>query len=133
MVMKTVLLAVNGTLMRGLELEDNLKKVNARYLYDSKTVKSYKLYSIDDKYPAMIRIDPNDPSSISVDVEVYEITYEGLTEVLSKEPPGLSIGKVTLINGETVLGVIGETIVTKNQKDISSYGGWRNYINKKMH
>ena len=41
---------------------------------------------------------------------------------------GLSVGKVTLSDGEVVLGVIGEPELVRGQKEISSYGGWRSYI-----
>ena len=44
-----LVLAVNGTLMRGLELEGNLKQAGAIFLKESKTEQSYRLYSINDK------------------------------------------------------------------------------------
>ena len=45
-----------------------------------------------------------------------------------KEPEGLSVGKVTLSDGEIVLGVIGEPESVRGEKEISSYGGWCSYI-----
>ena len=86
-----LILAVNGTLMRGLELENNLKEVGASFIKESKTEKSYRLYSINDKYPAMIRVNKG---GNTVDVELYEISEEGLKQVLSKEPPGLTIKEI---------------------------------------
>jgi hypothetical protein len=53
---------------------------------------------------------------------------DGLVQVLLQEPPGLSIGKVTLSNGETVLGVLGEPILCEGQREISEFGGWRAYL-----
>ena len=38
-----VFLTVNGTLMRGLELENNLKEVDASFIKESKTEKAYHL------------------------------------------------------------------------------------------
>lgn len=123
-----LILAVNGTLMRGLELECNLKAVGAVFLEESKTEKAYRLYSINDQYPAMIKVDKGGKT---VDVELYEISEEGLKEVLSKEPPGLTIEEITLIDDRKVQGVIGLPDIIKGQKEITKYGGWRNYLKDK--
>lgn len=125
---KKYILAVNGTLMRGLELEDNLKQANALFIKESKTEKAYRLYSINDQYPAMIKVDRG---GNTVDVELYEISEEGLKEVLAKEPPGLTIKEITLIDGSRVQGVVGLESITKGQKEITTYGGWRNYLASK--
>lgn len=123
-----LILAVNGTLMRGLELEDNLKSVNATFISESQTEPSYRLYSIDDKYPAMIKVKEG---GVAVDLELYEISEEGIKEVLSKEPPGLTIKSITLIDGRKVQGVVGLVSIIKGQKEITTYGGWRKYLKSK--
>lgn len=126
--MEGVKLAVNGTLMRGFELEKNLLAVDAKFLEETKTGKSYRLWSIRDKNPAMIRVSPEDEKAAQVDVEIWEVPYAGLAKVLEQEPEGLSIGKVVLENGEVVLGVIAEPQLVKGMKEISRYGGWKNYM-----
>ena len=115
--MDHVKLAVNGTLMRGLPLEKNLLDAGAFFLR-----------SINDNNPAMLRVSPEDPAAVSVAVEVWQVPAAGLASVLVKEPEGLSVGKVTLSDGEVVLGVIGEPELLHGMKEISSFGGWRNYI-----
>lgn len=126
--MDFVELAVNGTLMRGLELEKNLLNVSAEFLREAKTQKCYRLWSIRDKNPAMIRVGPADTQAVQVDVEVWKVPYAGLAVVLAGEPEGLSIGKVPLEDGTTVLGVIGEPELVKGMWEISQFGGWRRYI-----
>ena len=42
------LIAVNGTLMRGLSLHENITSIGGEFLYETKTEKKYRLYSIDD-------------------------------------------------------------------------------------
>lgn len=126
--MDFVELAVNGTLMRGLELEKNLLNVSAEFVREAKTQKCYRLWSIEDKNPAMIRVSPADTGAVQVDVEVWRVPYGGLAVVLAGEPEGLSIGKVPLEDGTTVLGVIGEPELVKGMKEISRFGGWRQYI-----
>lgn len=119
-----VILAVNGTLMRGLELENNLKEVNAHFLKESRTEKAYHLFSIDDQYPAMIKGD----GGTEVAVELYELDESALAIILSKEPPGLIIEKIRLYDNQEVYGVVGLPFIIENQKEITSFGGWRNYI-----
>lgn len=120
----TLKLAVNGTLMRGLELNANLLNVNAEFLYEATTTPNYRLWSINDVHPAMIRVQQG---GTSVALEVWAVPAEGLAQVLLQEPPGLCIGKVTLSHGETVLGVLGEAILCEGQREITEYGGWRTY------
>ena len=123
----SLILAVNGTLMRGLELENNLKAVNAIFIKESKTEKAYRLFSINDKYPAMVK----DAKGSAIDVELYEISEQGMQDVLSKEPEGLTIKEITLIDGSKVQGVVGLPFIIENRKEITNYGGWRNYLASK--
>ena len=50
-----VQLAVNGTLMRGLELEKNLQNAGARFVREAITRNCYRLWSIRDIHPARSR------------------------------------------------------------------------------
>ena len=128
----TVLLAVNGTLMRGLELEKNLTGVGAAFVREDSTAPEYRLWSIEDRHPAMLRVSAGDSAAVSVALEVWEVPAAGLATVLAGEPEGLCIGKVRLQSGETVLGVLGEPELVKGQKEISRYGGWRDYLMSKQ-
>ncbi len=122
---QTVLLAVNGTLMRGLELNPNMLAVGATFVREAQTEPAYRLWSINDRHPAMVRVRDG---GVSVAAEVWAVPPEGLATILLKEPPGLSIGKVKLSDGSEVLGVLGEPILCERQKEITSFGGWRAYI-----
>jgi Gamma-glutamyl cyclotransferase, AIG2-like len=120
------LLAVNGTLMRGLELEPNMHAAGATFVREDHTVAAYRLWTINDDHPAMIRV--TDGSGTAVAVEVWDVPDHGLAGILLQEPPGLSIGKVTLSNGDEVLGVLGEPALVEGQTEITAFGGWRAYI-----
>lgn len=123
--MGTVQLAVNGTLMRGLELNPNLLGVGATFVREATTEPSYRLWSIDDCHPAMIRVTTG---GVAISVEVWAVPAEALSEILLREPPGLCIGKVRLADGEVVLGVLGEPILCEGKREITQWGGWRAYI-----
>jgi gamma-glutamylcyclotransferase (GGCT)/AIG2-like uncharacterized protein YtfP len=117
-------LAVNGTLMRGLELNTNMLDAGAAFVRETTTAPVYRLWSINDRHPAMIRV-PSGGAAVAV--EVWAVPPEGLAQILLREPPGLCIGKVTLADGEEVLGVVGEPCLVEGQREITSYGGWRAY------
>lgn len=121
---KTLKLAVNGTLMRGLALCPNLLNVGAQFEREARTEATYRLWTIDDNYPAMVKVKVG---GTAVAVEVWQVPLAGLGIVLSQEPPGLAIGKVTLEDGEEVLGVIGEPLTVEGKKEITAFGGWRAY------
>src|SRR5262249_2943541 len=80
------LLAVNGTLMRGLELNPNLLAVGAKFIRDAITEPKYRLWSIDDRHPAMVRVCNG---GVGVAVEVWSVPTPGITTILRQEPPGL--------------------------------------------
>ncbi|MCE2593962.1 hypothetical protein K6Y31_03930 [Motilimonas cestriensis] len=125
----TTLLAVNGTLMRGLELNPNLTKVGGKFIREDKTDLHYRLWSINDVHPAMIRtLEEN----YSVDLEIWQLPMEAFAAVLSNEPAGLSIGKVILADGSEVLGVLGEPWLVEGQREITTTGGWRAYTKTMM-
>ncbi len=120
-------LTVNGTLMRGLSLNKNLVNVGAAFLYETKTVEAYRLWSIGDKYPGMLRItSPTEGRAITV--EVWELDARGLVSVLEGEPPGLTVGRVELQGGISVFGVLAEPWVVEGQREITEFGGWREYM-----
>jgi gamma-glutamylcyclotransferase (GGCT)/AIG2-like uncharacterized protein YtfP len=119
-----MLLAVNGTLMRGLALNGNLVAAHATFVRETTTAPAYRLWSIGDRHPAMVRVREG---GVAVAVEVWSVPREGLASILLAEPPGLSIGKVTLADGEEVLGVLGEPIVCEGEREITRHGGWRAY------
>jgi hypothetical protein len=124
----SILLAVNGTLMRGLELNPNLLAVGATFVREDATVPNYRIFSINDRHPGMYRVPTG---GVSVPVELWNVPPAGLGEILQKEPPGLCIGKVKLASGEEVLGVLAEAILCEGQREITEFGGWRAYVASK--
>lgn len=118
-------LAVNGTLMQGLELNPNLLSVGAVFEREAETEPAYRLWSIGDRHPAMLRVKTG---GRAIALEVWQVPPAGLGTILMQEPPGLCIGKVTLADGEQVLGVLGEPILCETGVEITEWGGWRPYM-----
>ncbi len=126
--LENINLAVNGTLMQGLELNGNLLKIGAIFVREATTEPVYRLWSIDDKHPAMLRVSQG---GVAIAVEVWKVPVAGIATILLEEPPGLCIGKVCLSDGEIVLGVLGEPILCETGYEITEYGDWRAYIEPK--
>ena len=120
-----IYLAVNGTLMRGLELNGNLLAAGAAFVPEDRTEAVYRLFSIGDRHPGMYRVGSG---GAEVAVEIWAVPPAGLGAILQAEPAGLCIGKVRLSTGDEVLGVLAEPILCESQRDISCFGGWRNYL-----
>jgi gamma-glutamylcyclotransferase (GGCT)/AIG2-like uncharacterized protein YtfP len=119
------LLAVNGTLMRGLELNGNLLAAGASFVREARTAPVYRLWSIGDRHPAMVRVASG---GAAIAVELWSVPAAGLATILRQEPPGLCIGKVQLEDGSEVLGVLGEPLICEGQREITTHGGWRAYV-----
>ena len=120
--MNTIYLAVNGTLMRGLALNPNLVNAGAVFVREARTSPKYRLWSIEDAYPAMQR---DDAEGAEIDLEIWEIPLSGLIEVLKNEPPGLVLGKIELRDGNWEFGILGESYLCQGRWEITQGGGWK--------
>ena len=125
--MEETLIAVNGTLMRGLELNPNLLAVGGRFVRETHTEPAYRIWSINDRHPAMMRVRTG---GAAVAVEIWSVPSAGIVSILLEEPSGLSIGKVKLADGTEVLGVLGEPILCEGQLDITEHSGWRAFVSR---
>lgn len=111
--------------MRGLPLNDNLIAAGGRFLRESATARCYRLWSIDDRHPAISR---TTHGGASIALEIWILPPAGIADVLLQEPPGLCIGRIELEDGSQVLGVLGESALCEGQREITAWGGWRAYL-----
>jgi len=122
-----MLVCVNGTLMRGLPLNGNMVAAGGRFVEETHTAPLYRLWSVDDRYPAMVR---DAEAGRSIAVELWEVDEAGLVRILEEEPPGLSVGRVRLADEREVLGVLAEPYIVIGWPEISTTGGWRAYLKR---
>ena len=99
--------------------------VGATFVREDETDACYRIWSIGDRHPAMLR---TLGAGSRVALELWEVPASGLATILQNEPPGLAIGKVVLKDGSIVLGVLGEPFLCEGQREITAFGGWRAYI-----
>src|SRR5437879_1731733 len=114
--------------MRGFALNGNLLAAGATFVRETTTGPSYRLWSIGDRHPAMIRVAHG---GAAIAVEVWEVPAAGLATILLGEPHGLCVGKVRLADGEETLGVLGEPVLCEGPRGVASRAGrsrWRRAI-----
>jgi gamma-glutamylcyclotransferase (GGCT)/AIG2-like uncharacterized protein YtfP len=120
---RTISLFVNGTLMRGDVLHANLD--GATFVSEAHTTPCYRLFSIGDVHPGMIRAELD---GVSVSGEIYELDFEHLERLLVEEPTGLGLGVVELEDRGKMLGIFWVAAeVPESAVEISRFGGWREY------
>jgi allophanate hydrolase len=125
-------LAVCGAHMKDLPLNKQLLQLGGTLVKATKTTPDYRLYDIsskDLKRPGMIRT--TNGNGASIDVEVWRIPRLRASDFLEKVKAPLTLGTVQLKDGSAVKGFLCENYVTSESNDISSFGGWREYIKSK--
>jgi len=118
-------LVVNGTLMRGLALNHNLMNAGATFVGASRTAPVYRLWSIYDRYPGMLRVSQ---AGSAIEVELWDVEPAEIIGIVCQEPPGLTLGSILLEDGTQELGVLAEPYLIEGMPDITHHAGWRAYL-----
>ena len=128
MTTESVELAVNGGLMRGMRSEYAMHDAGATFLREARTAACYRLYNIEERHPAMLRVASG---GAAITLEIWRLPVAGFVAILQREPQGLSVGHVQLEDESWMLGVIGEPVLCTGKPDITAHGGWRAYLESK--
>jgi len=123
-------LAVVGAHLSGMALNHELTSRGARFLRAGPTAPDYRLYALAGGPPArpgLMRVAAGTGYQIST--EVWALTPEALGSFMTGVPSPLGIGTTLLADGTTPKGFIVETEGIAGARDISEFGGWRNFIN----
>ena len=118
--MKTVQFALYGSFMSGFEGNSNITKVGGKLVRKATTDGNYRIWSIDDVHPAMLRVGAG---GAEINLEIWEVPVEAVTNILLDEPPGLCIGRISLSDGEQVLGAIAEPYLCEGKQEITKWAG----------
>ena len=125
---KLALVVFNGTVMRDQPAHANLE--GATFLEDVRTGPVYRLWTIGDRHPAMMRAEEG---GTEVEAELYEVPDDVWPGIRDTEPPGLYRGPVELSDGRHVEGMLGKQslIDGPDAVEITKFGGWRAYLASK--
>ena len=122
-----IALAVVGAHMSGLPLNKQLTSSGGRFLFKGKTAPEYRFYALaggPQSRPGMVR----DKNGEKIPLEVWALPTECFGAFVDNIPQPLVIGTVNLEDGSKVKGFLCEPAGLEGAKDITSFGGWRNYL-----
>jgi allophanate hydrolase len=124
----TVKLAVVGAHLSGLALNAQLTERGARLLEATRTAPAYRLYALPGDgvaRPGLVRVTED---GAAIEAEVWELAPAAIGELLTLIPAPLGLGRITLEDGEEVIGFLCEAAATGDAHDITDLGGWRAYV-----
>lgn len=111
--------------MSGFELNERLVQAGGIFVQVVRTAPIYRLWSIGDHYPGMIR---SLEFGAAIEVELWELDAFGMILILQEEPAGLTLGRLLLEDEREVLGILAEPYLLEGQTEITHFGGWRGYM-----
>lgn len=120
--------AVCGAHMSGLPLNEQLLKLDARLLAKTMTSPNYRLYHLANFQPPRPGMLRTKSGGTSVALEVWELPLIQYGALVASIPAPLCIGRLELADGSWVQGFLCEEYATGMARDISSYGGWREFL-----
>jgi allophanate hydrolase len=125
-----IALAVVGAHLSGMPLNGELTAAGARLLNATKTAPHYRLYALagtKPPKPGLLRV--KNGAGTAIDVEVWSLSDGAFGRFVAAVPRPLSIGTLELADGGAVKGFLVEADAVSDARDISSYGGWRGFVN----
>ena len=122
---------VCGAHLDGLPLNGQLRQRGGKLLQATRSAPNYKLYALaggPPLRPGMVRVDQGGGA---IEVEVWELPSRELGSFLTGIPAPLGLGKVQLADGSWETGFICEPCGLAEAIDITDYGGWKAYLNRR--
>jgi len=124
----SVRVAVVGAHLSGMPLNQQLTERRAHLVRVARTSSSYSLYDLADGRPGLV----HDGHGACIEIEVWEMPVAGFGSFVAQIPPPLGIGTLELEDGERVKGFVCEAYAVAGKKDITSFGGWRRFVNANL-
>jgi allophanate hydrolase len=127
----TVLLAVAGAHLSGQPLNPDLLQLGGRLAYVARTDASYRMFELPGPIPrpGLIRGRGAHPEQADgIEVEVWRMPGSRIAGLLASVKPPLAVGPMDLADGTQVLGFLCTTDALHAGRDITSFGGWRNFL-----
>ncbi|CAM5658527.1 allophanate hydrolase [Streptomyces canus] len=121
-------LAVVGAHLTGQPLNPQLLALGARLDRTTTTAPVYRLHALrtTPPKPGLVHVGEG---GAAIEAEVWRLPAEGLGRLLTALPRPMTLGRVQLADGTEVPGFLCEPSALRDAEDITSYGGWRSYVN----
>ncbi|MER5598903.1 allophanate hydrolase [Streptomyces sp. NPDC002265] len=120
-------LAVVGAHLSGQPLNPQLLALGARLERTTTTAPLYRLHALrtDPPKPGLVHVGEG---GAGIETEIWSLPAEGLGLLLAALPRPMALGSVELADGSRVPGFLCEPGALSDSEDITSYGGWRTYL-----
>lgn len=123
-----VLLAVVGAHLTGQPLNHELTSRGARLVKTCRTAADYLFFALNTTPPKPGLIREPGFNGPGIEVEVWSVPESKFGGFVAKVPAPLAIGTVILDDGSSVKGFLCEPAALSNAREITRFGGWRNYL-----
>jgi allophanate hydrolase len=126
-------IAVVGAHLSGMPLNGELKAHGARFLRQTATAADYRLFALAGTAPAkpgLLRVAAG--TGAAIELELWAMPAENFGRFVAAVPPPLTIGTLALADGGAVQGFLVEAQATVDARDISSFGGWRAFLERSL-
>jgi allophanate hydrolase len=123
-------LAVVGAHLSGEPLNHQLTGAGGVLVRACRTAPKYRLYALPNTTPAkpgMVRADVDSGAGTAIEVEVWALPVAAFGDFVARVPAPLCIGSVELEDGTSASGFLCEPHALAGAREISSYGGWREF------
>ncbi len=124
-----IAVAVVGAHLFGQPLNSQLLERGARLIKSTKTAPGYRLFELPGQKPmkpGLLR-EPGFAGP-GIEVEVWAVPEQYFGSFVGLVPPPLGIGTAELESGELVKSFVCEPFALSGAKEITHFGGWRNYL-----
>jgi allophanate hydrolase len=119
--------AVAAAHLRGQPLHAALCGWGARFMRPSRTSPKYRFLALMEHNPSRAGLEQISDGGGNVEVEVYDLSFEGFGRLAASVAPPLALGTIELEDGEHVKGFLIESSAVSTARDITDFGGWRGY------
>ncbi|SDJ51534.1 allophanate hydrolase [Frankineae bacterium MT45] len=126
----STLLAVCGAHLSGQPLNRVLVELGGRLHSRTRTAPGYRMYRLPGRLPRPGLVRTGDGPADGIELELWELPYQGLGMLLPSVDPPLSLGTVVLRDGSSVVGFVANPADLTAADDISHNGGWRSYLER---
>jgi allophanate hydrolase len=123
-----VWLAVAGAHLSGQPLNGQLSSRQARLVATTSTAAEYRLYALGTVPPKPGLVHTPDGTGQSIEVEVWELDERAFGSFVAEVPAPMTIGTTKLTDGSQVKGFCCEPHALASARDITHFGGWRQYL-----
>lgn len=120
--------AVCGAHMQGLPLNRQLTERGAYLLHRTRTTPHYRFYALPGGPPHRPGLVKVEQGGAQIEVEVWALPATQWGSFTAGIPAPLCLGQVQLESGAPVTGFLCEAYAVAGARDISTFGGWRNYL-----